>query len=144
MDSPLWLKPEEVPEVEVLTESECWSALEKAPIGRLAVRAGDGVDVFPVNFTITDQVIYLRSAPGSKLVDIAHASSVAFEADGSRRRRHWSVVVHGTAERLSDESDIRQSGVLDLPTMTSSAKWSYVRITPHSISGLRFKSRRDR
>ena len=140
MSSPLWLRAEEIPEVEVLSNDECWSALTAAPMGRLAVRADDGVDIFPVNFIVKDRVIYLSSAPGSKLVDIAHAPSVALEIDGSRRRVRWSVVVRGTAERMSDATDIEESGVLALHTMTSSAKWNYVRITPYSITGRRFES----
>lgn len=115
-----------------------------ARIGRLGVSSDGGVDIFPVNFLVTDQVIYIRSAPGSKLVDITYASSVAFEADGSNGRTHWSVVVRGIAERMCVDSDIQKSGVLELSTMTSSAKWNYVRITPFSISGRRFTTERPR
>jgi len=144
MSAPIWLKPDEVPEVEYLAQDECWVLLAAAPMGRLGVRADGGVDIFPVNFAVNDGAIYIRSAPGSKLVDIAHASSVAFEVDGSRRRTHWSVVVQGTAERMSLDSDIQTSGVLELPTMTSSAKWNYVRIAPFSVSGRRFTTDRRR
>jgi nitroimidazol reductase NimA-like FMN-containing flavoprotein (pyridoxamine 5'-phosphate oxidase superfamily) len=132
------LRPEEVPSVDDLDVDECWKLLQAQPVGRLAVRTGDGVDIFPVNFVVTDRKIYLRSAPGAKLVDIAHASGVAFEADGKRRGSRWSVVVHGEAERMSYDTDIQDSGVLDLPTMTSSAKWNYIRIAPVSITGIRF------
>ena len=138
-----WLRGEELADVDVLSEEECWTLVDEAPIGRLAVRAGDGIDIFPVNFTVRDRTLYFRSAPGSKLVDIAHASSVAFEIDGQHRHTHWSVVVHGSAERMSYDSDIEASGVLDLDTMTSSAKWNYVRITPVTVSGRRFTSRRS-
>jgi uncharacterized protein len=132
------LLPEEIARFESLSETECWQALADAPYGRLAVRAKDGVDIFPVNVTVNKRAIYFRSAPGSKLVDIVHASSVAFEVDGSQGLEHWSVVVRGTAERLIHDSDIRASGVLGLATLTSSSKWNYVRITPSSISGRRF------
>ena len=135
-----WLTPEETPQAEKLGPNESWALLERARIGRLAVRSGDGVDIFPVNFTVKDHAVYLRSAPGSKLVDIAQAPSVAFETDGSRWRTHWSVVLHGVAERMSYDTDIVDSGVLDLPTMTSSSKWNYIRITPTSITGRRYVS----
>jgi nitroimidazol reductase NimA-like FMN-containing flavoprotein (pyridoxamine 5'-phosphate oxidase superfamily) len=137
-----WLRGDEVPDVDVLTADESWALVDAAPIGRLAVRAGDGIDIFPVNFTVRERTLYFRSAPGSKLVDITHASAVAFEIDGEHRRTHWSVVVQGTAERMSFDTDIEASGVLDLETMTSSAKWNYVRIVPTSVSGRRFKARR--
>lgn len=137
-----WLREDELADVDVLSADDCWAMLEKAPLGRLATRAGEGIDIFPINFTVRDREIYFRSAPGSKLVDITRASAVAFEIDGQHRRTHWSVVVHGTAERMSFDADIQSSGVLELETMTSSAKWNYVRITPATISGRRFTSRR--
>lgn len=134
------LLPAEIAPVEMIGEAECWRALGNAPFGRLAVQAADGVDIFPVNFTVNNNAIYLRSAPGSKLVDIAHASSVAFEVDGSHGPEHWSVVVRGTAERLIRDSDIHGSGVLQLKTFTASEKHNYVRIVPSSISGRRFSA----
>lgn len=95
-----------------------------------------------MNFTVKDRVIYIRSAPGAKLVDMAHASSVAFEIDGRHRRTHWSVVVQGDAHRMSLDTEIEQSGVMELSTMTSSAKWNYVRIMPFSVSGRKFVTAR--
>ena len=144
MPSPVWLQAEEVSDVEVLSKDECMSLLTAAPVGRLGVSVDGGVDIFPVNFMVTDLLIYIRSAPGSKLVNITNSSSVAFEIDGSRGRTHWSVVVQGTADRMSFDSEIRKSGVLELSTMTSSAKWNYVRIAPFSISGRRFTIERPR
>lgn len=141
MDVATWLEPEEIPEVDVLTDQECWDCLSVAAFGRLAVRSRDGVDIFPVNFMVTDRLVYLRSAPGAKLVDIAHAPTVAFEVDGANGRQHWSVVVKGTAERMSYDDEIHESGVLDLTTFTSSAKWNYVRITPQLVTGRRFTTK---
>jgi nitroimidazol reductase NimA-like FMN-containing flavoprotein (pyridoxamine 5'-phosphate oxidase superfamily) len=123
-----------------LSEQQCWAALGEATVGRLAVRAADGVDMFPVNFTVHEHSIVIRTAPGSKLVDIAAASSVAFECDGTRGHDYWSVVVRGTAERLYRDSDIEQSGVLQLATVTPAATWNFIRITPTTVSGRRFTS----
>ena len=126
-----------------ISDEQCWLALRASVVGRLAVRSGEGVDVFPVNFTVYEQSIYLRSAPGSKLVAIIDSPSVAFEVDDSRGQDHyWSVVLRGTAERLADDSEITASGVLDLPTSTPTAKWNFIRITPTAISGRRFTSAR--
>lgn len=141
MTNPLWLHPEEIPHVDVLGDDECWSLLEAEAIGRLAVRTGDGVDIFPVNFQVTDRTIFLRSAPGSKLRDITRSSQVAFEIDAHHRKSYWSVVLHGTAERMAFDADIEASAVLELETFTSSAKWNYIRITPTAISGRRFSTR---
>ncbi|MEP6481043.1 MAG: pyridoxamine 5'-phosphate oxidase family protein [Rhodoglobus sp.] len=133
------LHSEEIPSVEKLDASDCWSLLGEASIGRLAVRTTDSVDIFPVNFVAHDGAIFIRSAPGSKLVDITRAAAVAFEIDGSGRLDHWSVVAHGRAERMSSDLEIEASGVLGLHTMTSSAKWNYIRISVDSITGRRFE-----
>jgi uncharacterized protein len=134
------LRPEEIPNVDVLDEDDCWSLLAKQSIGRLAVRTQDGVDIFPVNFTVKGREVFIRSAPGSKLIDIASDSSVAFEVDGKRLRHSWSVVLKGQATRMSADSDIHDSGVLELRTLTSSAKWNYVRIAAGTITGRRFRT----
>ena len=141
MTNPQWLHAEEIPDVEVLDDDKCWTLLEAEAIGRLAVRTEDGVDIFPVNFQVTDRTIFLRSAPGSKLRDITHSSQVAFEIDAHHRKSYWSVVLHGTAERMAFDADIQASAVLELDTFTSSAKWNYIRITPADISGRRFSAR---
>lgn len=136
--SPQGLEPEEIPHVEVLDVDECWSLVAKATIGRIGLRTEHSVDIFPVNFTVKDRAVFIRSAPGSKLVDIARDPAVAFEVDGSDGSTHWSVVIKGRAERLSFDSDIQDSAVLDLQTMTSSAKWNYVRISASEITGRAF------
>jgi nitroimidazol reductase NimA-like FMN-containing flavoprotein (pyridoxamine 5'-phosphate oxidase superfamily) len=97
-----------------------------------------GADIFPVNFTVKDHTIFLRSAPGSKLKDVTSHPLVAFETDGRHRRSHWSVVVKGRAERMSIDAEIEESGVLDVQTLTPSDKWNYVRITPTSVTGRSF------
>ena len=139
MSSPTWLDPEELSEVTHLSEQECWTALASQRIGRLAVAAEDGVDIFPVNFIVVERELFFRSAPGSKLEAIAHSSAVAFETDGAHPFTRWSVVVRGEAHRLSDEAEIVAAGIQSLDTMTSSHKWNYIRIAPTSVTGLSFR-----
>jgi len=55
---------------------------------------------------------------------------------------YWSVVVRGTAERLANDAEIEESGVLALTTATPPVKWNYIRITPTTISGRRFTSQK--
>jgi nitroimidazol reductase NimA-like FMN-containing flavoprotein (pyridoxamine 5'-phosphate oxidase superfamily) len=122
----------------VLSPDECWSRLHGENFARLAVATDIGVDIFPINFTVHDRVIYLRTAPGSKLVDLIKHPMVAFEIDGRHAGMHWSVVVKGEALRLSSDAEILASGVLALHTATPTAKWNYVRILPDSVSGRQF------
>lgn len=126
--------------VEILPAAECWQLLGKTGFGRLATVSGGDVGIFPLNYVVTGQRIYFRSAPGSKLVDITAHPSIALEVDGVHRQSRWSVVVKGWAERLGTDDEIVDSGVLDLETFDPSAKWNYVRITPIEVSGRRFIS----
>jgi len=128
--------------IERLSEESCWELLAGNDLARLALRRGDGVDIFPVNYLVKDKRIYFRSAPGSKLVDLARDPAVAVEIDGSDARVWWSVVVRGHAERMDTDSEILASGVLALHTLTPTTTWNYIRIVPEAVTGRRFESAR--
>lgn len=121
-----------------LEPAECWRLLASHDIGRFAVRAGDGVDIFPVNYLVHEKAIYFRSAPGSKLIDLTLAPATAFEVDGQLAHHLWSVIIHGTATRLGNDADIQASGINTLPTWYPNDKFNYVRITPTSVTGRNF------
>ena len=139
------------PAVAVLSEEESWHLLAGADLGRLAVSiggAGDdrddsGVDIFPINYVVADRVIFFRTAPGSKLMDLTKHPIVALETDGTHNRRRWSVVVKGTAVRLGLDEEIEASGVLFLHSQAPTEKWNYVRVTASSITGREFTSSRQ-
>ena len=122
---------------EHLTEEECWGQLHTAGLGRLATAAKSMIDIFPVNYLVHDGTILFRSAPGTKLASLTAAPLVAFEADGFDGRWHWSVVVHGRAQRLNNDADIIESGIKDLVPWSPTPKYNYVRITPTDITGRR-------
>lgn len=122
-----------------LKESTCWSLLRTAHLGRLAVNAADGVDIFPVNYLVDGGSLVFRTAPGTKLVELTREPQVAFEVDGLDDTHRWSVVVRGRARRLSDEEEIIHSRVLGLQTATPTTKHNYVRIIPGIVTGRRFR-----
>jgi nitroimidazol reductase NimA-like FMN-containing flavoprotein (pyridoxamine 5'-phosphate oxidase superfamily) len=125
--------------IHTLSDDTCWELLRSASLGRLAVVAADGVDMFPVNYLVDRGTILFRSAPGTKLIDVVHDPVVAFEVDGVDERHRWSVVVRGVARRLDADDEIEASGVLGLETLAPSAKFNYVRITPRVVTGRRFR-----
>jgi nitroimidazol reductase NimA-like FMN-containing flavoprotein (pyridoxamine 5'-phosphate oxidase superfamily) len=143
------------PPVDVLGEEESWHLLAGADLGRLAVTNGGGsdgrgdsasdggVDIFPINYVVADRLIFFRTAPGSKLMDLTKHPIVALETDGTHNRRRWSVVVKGTAVRLGSDEEIEASGVLVLHSQVPTEKWNYVRITASSITGREFTSSRQ-
>lgn len=122
-----------------LDPSECWAHLRDTALGRLAVLAPDGVDVFPVNYRVFRGAIYFRSAPGTKLVDLTAEPVVAFEADGADATHRWSVVVRGRAIRVADDAEIEESGVLSLIPDPDAEKHNIVRIDPLTVTGRRFR-----
>jgi nitroimidazol reductase NimA-like FMN-containing flavoprotein (pyridoxamine 5'-phosphate oxidase superfamily) len=131
--------------VEHLGTAECWRLLERNSLGRLAVEGSGGVpDVFPVNFTVHSGAIYLRSAPGSKLMDIAARPGVAFEIDGEDPLFHWSVVIKGSARRLDSDDEIHASGVESLVSASPTLKEDYIAITPSSVTGRRFRKNAEK
>lgn len=123
--------------IDELSPADCWALLRGTGLGRLATSVDSFVDILPVNYFVHDDAILFRSAPGSKLVNIALNPTVAFEVDGLDTRWHWSVVIHGTAEHLGSEADIIESGVMELVSWSPTAKYDYVRITPSDITGRR-------
>lgn len=125
--------------VEHLPTAECWELLERTSLGRLAVVRSDGEpDIFPVNYLTHEGSLYLRTARDSKLLHIAHHRVVAFEIDGESDAMHWSVVVRGPADRVTSDTDLRESGVRGLHSWSPTLKMFAIRIAAHTVTGRRF------
>ncbi|WP_405372847.1 MULTISPECIES: pyridoxamine 5'-phosphate oxidase family protein [unclassified Microbacterium] len=127
-----------------MATTECWSLIEAGSVGRLAVIGVDGMpDIFPVNYTVHDGSVYIRSAPGSKLLATTVHPVGAFEIDGEDRESYWSVVIRGVAEIVETDSEIHAAGVRALVSLSPTAKYNYLRVTPRSIAGRRFAKRSE-
>ena len=71
--------------------------LARNHVGRIAYSFRNRVDIEPISYVYGEGALYMRTAPGSKLVTLAHAPWVAFEVDEVNGAFDWrSVVVHGT------------------------------------------------
>ncbi|MFU8945542.1 pyridoxamine 5'-phosphate oxidase family protein [Mycetocola zhadangensis] len=127
---------------EVLNRAECWRLLGITRIARLAVVDEDGPDIFPINYLVTGDSLFFRSAPGKKIVDLTKRPGVAVEIDGTEGGKRFSVVLRGEAHRLSDDADIRGSAIDSLPTLTGSEKWNYFEVVPRTVTGIRFRASR--
>jgi Predicted flavin-nucleotide-binding protein len=125
--------------VERLTTAECWGLLQATRLGRLAAMHPDGgPDVFPVNYVAHEGALYIRTARDRKLSHIARHPAVAFEIDGDTDSAYWSVVVRGSAERLTDDEELGASGVRSLTTSSPTLKLFVIKLTAHTVSGRRF------
>ncbi len=137
--------------LEELSESECWTLLRTVDVGRLATPTQrGGVDVFPVNHVVDQGSIVFRTALGTKVTNALEASEVAFEADNAARTydeqddRPWSVVIHGVAELITIETELFDSFELAVRPWHVSNKPYFIRLTPTSVSGRRFRIHSDR
>lgn len=121
-----------------LTADECWQRLEAHSLGRLAVTAAGTVDIFPVNFAAHERMLYFRTAPGTKLLELSINDRVAFEIDGYSEEEAWSVVLKGRAERLELQSEIDAADALPLAPWLPTLKYRWVRVVPVEVSGRHF------
>jgi uncharacterized protein len=128
----------------ILHETDCWQLLARAEVGRLAVSIHNVPEIFPVNFVIDNRTILFRSAEGTKLAALTGSGRVAFEVDGfdARTGEAWSVVVHGTADRLEQLNDVFAAHELPLFSWDTAPKPVFVRITPLRVTGRRFVASR--
>jgi nitroimidazol reductase NimA-like FMN-containing flavoprotein (pyridoxamine 5'-phosphate oxidase superfamily) len=120
-----------------LSETQCWKLLGSAQIGILAVVTEDGPDLFPIDFLAAEHSVVFRTAPGEKLMKLAADPRVALAVEGEDAKGLWSVVLRGTARRLSFDDEIEASGVLSLETATGGTKANFVRITATQLTGRR-------
>ena len=127
--------------VSSLSEEECWNLLSRGEVGRLAVSVGGEPDIFPVNYVVDGPHVLFRTAPGSKLADVAVNPHVAFEVDEHDANRVASVVMKGVATRLELQSEIDEADALPLTPWIPTLKYRWVRITPRTMTGRRFERR---
>jgi nitroimidazol reductase NimA-like FMN-containing flavoprotein (pyridoxamine 5'-phosphate oxidase superfamily) len=124
--------------VEELSEAKSWQLLRDNSLGRLAVSAAGELDIFPINYYADGSTILLRTAPGTKLVEMTIHGYVAFEIDGYSDTEAWSVVVKGSARWLDSRAEIDEADAQPLTSWIPTLKYVYVRITPTHVSGRRF------
>lgn len=125
--------------VVALDAEESWKRLRTQDLGRLVTHVGEVVDIFPVNFVADGDGILLRTAPGSKLLELTVNSDVLFEVDGHTDTDAWSVIVRGAATALESDADVQRADAAGLRPWIPTLKRVYVRITPASITGRAFR-----
>lgn len=128
-----------------LSTAECWELLEHEKVGRLALTGSDGApDIFPVNYVAYQGAVYIRSAPDIKDVLLTAHHQAAFEVDGHDDEGWWSVVLRGTASRLSDLPEIERSGVNRLVTASPRNKAHVLKLSPRTVTGRHFRDEDQR
>jgi nitroimidazol reductase NimA-like FMN-containing flavoprotein (pyridoxamine 5'-phosphate oxidase superfamily) len=129
--------------VEVLDEQRCLEYLHSANLGRVAFRAGDDVEILPVNYAWDGAIVVYRTAAGSRL-ELAVQGRVSFEVDGwdAERRTGWSVVLKGVARDVTAGRDpysqsLRERKVVPL---APGRRERWIAIYPSKVTGRRFNA----
>lgn len=120
---------------------ECWAMLRGVSVGRLALWVTDHPDIFPINFAVDHGTLVFRTGQGTKLAAALGETPVALEADGvdATSGIAWSVVVKGSAALIDSTEEVLDSFSLMLFPWQSGRKETFIRITPTSITGRKFK-----
>lgn len=124
--------------VTVMEEQECWELLRSTPIGRIAIVIGNEVEIFPINYEVKDDALYLRTAEGTKLFAVAMGKPVTIEIDGWDEVQGWSVIAKCTAYQLDHQDEVAEAQQLGLQPWVPTRKNVFVKLTPTRISGRRF------
>ncbi len=87
-----------------LSTEECWRLAATRPVGRLGWQSHDGVTIVPVNITVADEMVHLRTAAYSTIAREVAGRPVAVEVDELDEETHtgWSVLMRGRAALVRD------------------------------------------
>jgi nitroimidazol reductase NimA-like FMN-containing flavoprotein (pyridoxamine 5'-phosphate oxidase superfamily) len=91
-----------------LTTTECEELLRAGLVGRVAACTPNGPHIVPVNYSVVDDAIVLRTTPYSLLGSQARGSVLALEVDQFDYEYHrgWSVVARGRGEVVVDAGEL--------------------------------------
>ncbi|MGH3470600.1 MAG: pyridoxamine 5'-phosphate oxidase family protein [Nocardioidaceae bacterium] len=129
-----------MPESMELSSEQCSSLLCASTAGRVAVSTPSGPHIVPVNYSVVDNEILIRTSPYSVLGTYGRDSLLAFEIDqfDYAHERGWSVVVRGKATMISEPEEIaRIRSVWPPQPWASGSRNLHLRIPWTEISGRR-------
>ncbi|MDR0285824.1 MAG: pyridoxamine 5'-phosphate oxidase family protein [Propionibacteriaceae bacterium] len=125
--------------VTYLDTDKAWDLLASGQLGRLAVQADVGVDIFPVNYAIDGECIIFRTAEGAKLSDLMAFGLATFEVDMWDEQCGYSVIAKGPATPVRAVEEIAEVEALHLRPWVPTVKTVFVRICVTSISARKFE-----
>lgn len=131
--------------IETLSTDQCWELVDAATVGRLGFSSDGTVQIIPVNYTVVDRDVIIRTRSTGILAELAEGPPVAFQVDyHSSGGTGWSVLMNGPVRALSAEQ------VQELHTTNRVLPWAggdrdlFLRFTPDRISGRRVLRTRNR
>jgi len=123
-----------------LAETECTELLRAGLVGRVAVCTPDGPHILPVNYSVVDDAVVIRTTPYSLLGSNAKGSVLALEVDqfDYEYQRGWSVVARGRCDVVVDPAQLEHIRETWNPiTWAKGGRTLYLRMRWTEITGRR-------
>jgi nitroimidazol reductase NimA-like FMN-containing flavoprotein (pyridoxamine 5'-phosphate oxidase superfamily) len=123
-----------------LTQDECLDLLRGETVARVALCTPEGPRIVPVNFTLVDGFVVIRTAPYSLLGTYGRDAILALETDRLDTTTHagWSVVVRGVAEMVEDVRELQEIRATAEPEPWATGHRNlYLRIRVREVTGRR-------
>jgi nitroimidazol reductase NimA-like FMN-containing flavoprotein (pyridoxamine 5'-phosphate oxidase superfamily) len=91
-----------------MSDEQCRELLEAGLVGRVGICTPVGPHVVPVNYSVVDDSVVLRTTPYSVLGTQARGTLLALEIDefDHERQRGWSVLARGRAEPITAAAEL--------------------------------------
>lgn len=88
-----------MPETRDLETEECERLLRAGVVGRVALATPEGPHIIPVNYSVFEETVVIRTSSYSLLGSYGRHAVLAFEVDHIDHESHagWSVVARGRA-----------------------------------------------
>jgi nitroimidazol reductase NimA-like FMN-containing flavoprotein (pyridoxamine 5'-phosphate oxidase superfamily) len=120
-----------------LSRSECEKLLAEHSVGRVALNAPAGPQILPVTYGYYAKTVVFRTSPYGVLSSLERHARVAFEIDeiDEERLSGWSVLVTGSAERVTQEYTLSTLWKQGPVPWASGTRNLFIAITPESITG---------
>jgi nitroimidazol reductase NimA-like FMN-containing flavoprotein (pyridoxamine 5'-phosphate oxidase superfamily) len=120
-----------------LSRSECEKLLAEHSIGRVGITAPTGPQILPVTYAYYGKTVVFRTSPYGVLSSLERHTRVAFEIDDvdEERESGWSVLVLGSAERVTQEYTLTTLWKTGPVPWASGTRNLFIAITPDSITG---------
>lgn len=122
-----------------MDERECRELLAGATVARLGYVIEGRPQVVPVNITVVDGDVFIRSLPGSKAAAAGRGDVVCLEVDHlePETMTGWSVTAHGPLELIVDARVLRRAWDNDPEPWQHGDRWRWLRLTPQTLAGAR-------
>jgi hypothetical protein len=123
-----------VPESRELRLHECEALLRAGVVGRVGLVTSTGPHILPVNYSVVDGAIIIRTSPYSVLGTYGRDTTLAFEVDyfDHAYERGCSVLARGRSSVVSDAAELGSSS--KYTRIIGSLMWSFLP-RPGSLRG---------